>query len=66
MNKNYAVILCDLNSSELGEVLSIHTSEEAALRAQPDRPGAYVAHRKPNGEWERRLEAKDRRLAAGQ
>ncbi len=49
------------NSSELGYIVSTHRSEGAAIKAQPDTPGAYVAHRTPNDEWERYLEARDRR-----
>jgi hypothetical protein len=59
----YAVIIADLNSSELGRIVSTHTTEataDKAFYALPDR-GAYVAHRKQNGEWERRLDARDRR-----
>jgi hypothetical protein len=59
----YAVIIADLNSSDLGRIVSTHATEAAADKAfyaLPDR-GAYVAHRKANGEWERRLEARDRR-----
>jgi hypothetical protein len=57
----FAVILCDLNSNQPGEVLSVHRSDKAAIKDQPDAPGAYVAHRKPDGEWETRIEARDRR-----
>jgi len=57
----FAVIIADLNSSELGYIVSTHRSEGAAIKAQPDAPGAYVAHRKPDGEWERYLDARDRR-----
>jgi hypothetical protein len=59
----FAVILCDLESSQLSEVLSTHRSDIAATRALPDIPGAYVAQRKADGEWETRLEARDRREA---
>lgn len=64
MKTQYAVIIADLNSSELGEVVSVHRSEAAAYRAAPDIPGTYIAHKKPDGEWERRLEARDRRERA--
>jgi hypothetical protein len=56
----FAVIIADLNSSALGEIVSTHRTEAAAIEAMPAVPGAYVAYRKPNGEWERRLEARDR------
>jgi hypothetical protein len=57
----FAVIIAELNSSELGRIVSTHRTEAAAVKAQPDVPGAYVAHRKPDGEWERYLDARDRR-----
>lgn len=58
----YAVIIADLNSSDLGEVVSTHRTEEAAYRSmgKVSARGAYVARMKPCGEWERRLEARDR------
>lgn len=59
----YAVIKADLNSSALGDIISIHRTESAAEKAADNigGRGIYVAHRKPDGQWERRLEARDRR-----
>lgn len=60
----YAVIIADLNSDTLGEIVSQHHTEAAAEKALLkifDSRGAYVAHKKASGEWERRLEARDRR-----
>ena len=61
----YALIRADLNSSS-SEVISKHRTEAGAYRAARAMQGTtgaiglYVAHRKPNGEWESRLEARDR------
>lgn len=60
MNK-YAVIVADLNGSGLGQIISEHRSEDAADKRLPDVPGAYISSRKADGEWETRLEARDRR-----
>ena len=60
---NYAVIVADLNSSDLGDVRSQHKTEAAAQRALDklgNIRGAYVAHKLFSGEWERRLDARDR------
>ncbi len=57
----YAVIIADINSGGIGRVISNHRTERAAFKAQPDVFGAYVAHRLPSGEYESRLEARDRR-----
>lgn len=57
----YAVIVADLNGLEIGEVISTHRTEAGAYKAQPDVPGAYVARKTQDGEWESRIEARDRR-----
>lgn len=59
----YAVIIADLNSSELGRIVSTHRTIATAERAidKIDDRGAYIAHRNADGEWERRLDALDRR-----
>jgi hypothetical protein len=59
----YAVIIADLNSSALGRIVSTHKTQDGAERAidKIDDRGAYIAQRKADGEWERRLEARDRR-----
>lgn len=62
MNK-FALIRADLNSSE-SEIISQHRTEAAADRALDklgNVRGCYVAHRKADGEFESRLEARDRR-----
>lgn len=62
----YAVIRADLNSS-WSEVISQHKTEAAAERAiykLGNVRGYYLAHRKANGEYESRLEARDRRERA--
>lgn len=60
---NYAIIKFDPNGNQLGDVVSRHRSEENANKAL-DRLGNirnhYVSKRKPDGEWERYLEARDR------
>jgi len=60
---NYAVIKFDPNSSEIGDVVSRHRTEQNANNAL-DKLGEvrnhYVAKRKPIGEWERYIEAQDR------
>lgn len=58
----FALIRADLNSSE-SQVISQHRTEAAADRALDklgNVRGYYVAHRKSNGEYETRLEARDR------
>lgn len=62
----YAVIISDLNSAALGEVVSTHHSETAAEKAlhKTVARGAYVAQRLPNRDWEHRLDARDRREMA--
>ena len=63
---NFALIRADLNSNNC-DIISTHRTEAAAYRAAEKHSGTtgeiglYVAHRKPNGEWESRLEARDRR-----
>lgn len=62
----YAVIRADINSSDLGAILSQHRTAAAAERALAklgNVRGVYVAHRKADGDWARRLEARDRREA---
>ena len=60
---NYALIVCDLNSSCLGEIRSRHKSREAAERALGklgntlESRGAYVATRMPDGKWPHRAVA---------
>jgi len=59
---NYAVIRYNHNSNDHA-VLSKHQSEENASKAWhklANPRDCYIAHRKPNGEFERRLEARDR------
>lgn len=61
----YAVIIAETkNPVGHGRVLSTHNTESAAAAALPKVPGAYVAHRKPDGEWETRLEAQERQARA--
>lgn len=61
----YAVIRADLNSSDV-EILSQHRTEAAAhksaaqYRGTTGMIGLYVAHRTPSGEWESRIEARNR------
>lgn len=65
---NFAVIKTDINSSELGQILSTHKTEgaaESALDKLGNVRGYYVAHRKADGEWESFLEARDRHEAVG-
>ena len=59
----FAVIRYDQNSSSPGMVMSQHRTEAAAdlaLGKLGNVRGYYVAHRKADGEFERRLEARDR------
>jgi hypothetical protein len=69
MTAAFALIRANLNSSE-SEVISTHTTEDAAYKAADKFSGTtgtiglYVAHRKPDGHWETRLEARDRAEAA--
>lgn len=62
----YAVIRADLNSNE-SEIISRHRTESAAEKAASrfdgttGEIGLYLAHLKPDGEYESRLEARDRR-----
>lgn len=62
-NLKFAVIRADLNSSE-STVISQHRTEHGADRALNNlgnvAQGYYVAHRKVDGEFETRLEARDR------
>ena len=65
----FAVIRADLNSSD-AEILSQHKTEAAANDAADKQLGTvgaiglYVAHRKADGQWETRLEARARRERA--
>ncbi|HEX7639838.1 MAG TPA: hypothetical protein VF457_15685 [Burkholderiaceae bacterium] len=65
----FALIRADLNSNQ-SEILSTHETElaaESAADAFADTTGEiglYVARKLASGEWESRLEARDRREAA--
>lgn len=59
---NFAVIRADLNSSE-AVILSQHRTQAAAEKSADEYRGdvgVYVAHRKADGQFETRLEARDR------
>jgi len=65
MTKQFALIRADLNSSE-SEVISTHKTSDLAYKAAAKFDGTtgaiglYVAARKADGQWESRLEARDR------
>jgi hypothetical protein len=59
----FALIRADLNSNE-SEIISQHRTEAAAIDAHDklaNARGCYVAHLKADGQYETRLEARDRR-----
>lgn len=66
MDNKFALIMADLNSGE-SEIISEHRTEaaaESALEKLGNVRGYYVAHRTASGEFETRLEARDRRERA--
>ena len=61
MASQYAVIVANPNSSEIGDIVSQHRSREAAERSMSKLDGlrhrwAYVATRRADGSWQHRSE----------